>query len=57
MPSGVAPLTILEPEEAALAAVKILAMKYENLKEKIKKYHEEKRKEIEKADEEVRSNG
>lgn len=57
MPSGVSPLTILEPEEAALAAVKILAIKYDHLKEKIKKYQEEKRREIEKADEEVRSNG
>jgi len=57
MPSGVAPLTILEPEEAALAAVKILAIKYKELEEKVKKYQEEKIKEIEKADEEVKSNG
>lgn len=57
MPSGVAPLTILEPEEAALAATKILAIKYKELEEKIKKYQEEKRKEIEKADEEVKTNG
>ncbi len=57
MPSGVAPLTILEPEEAAFAAVKMLAIKYENLIDKIKKYQEEKRREIEKADEEVKNNG
>lgn len=57
MPSGVAPLTILEPEEAALAAAKILAIKYKELEEKIKNYQEEKRKEIEKADEEVKNNG
>ncbi|HOP95100.1 MAG TPA: 5-(carboxyamino)imidazole ribonucleotide mutase [Dictyoglomaceae bacterium] len=57
MPSGVAPLTVLEPEEAALSAIKILSLKYPELSEKIKRYQEEKRAEIEKADEEVRSHG
>ncbi|MFN3699732.1 MAG: 5-(carboxyamino)imidazole ribonucleotide mutase [Dictyoglomus sp.] len=57
MPSGVAPLTILEPEEAALAAIKILAIKYSELQEKIKNYQEEKRREIEKADGEVKNYG
>ena len=57
MPSGVAPLTVLEPEEAALSAIKILALKYPELNEKVRRYQEEKRAEIEKADEEVRSHG
>ncbi|HPP16178.1 MAG TPA: 5-(carboxyamino)imidazole ribonucleotide mutase [Dictyoglomaceae bacterium] len=57
MPSGVAPLTVLEPEEAALSAIKILALKYPELNEKVRRYQEEKRAEIEKADKEVESHG
>jgi 5-(carboxyamino)imidazole ribonucleotide mutase len=57
MPSGVAVLTVLEPEEAAISAIKILSLKYKNLVEKIKNYQQEKRIEIEKADEEVRNYG
>ena len=54
MPSGVAPLLVMEAENVAIAAVKILSMKYENLREKILEYHEKKRREIERADEEGR---
>ncbi len=54
MPSGVAPLVVLEPEAAALAAAKILALKEKALEEKIRKYQEKKREEVERADEEVR---
>ncbi|RLA96339.1 MAG: 5-(carboxyamino)imidazole ribonucleotide mutase [Deltaproteobacteria bacterium] len=54
MPSGVAPLVVLEPEAAALAAVKILALKEKALEEKIREYQEKKREEVERADEEVR---
>jgi len=50
MPSGVAPLVILEPENAAIAAIKILAMKKAELKDKIADYQREKRREIEEAD-------
>ena len=46
MPSGVAPLVVLEPENAAIAAVKILALKDENLKKKIKDYQNMKREEV-----------
>ncbi len=53
MPSGVAPLVVLEPENAALAAVKILAMKDRSLREKIRDYQEKKRREILEADEEI----
>lgn len=46
MPSGVAPLVVLEPENAAIAAVKILALKDENLKKKIEDYQNMKREEV-----------
>ncbi len=55
MPSGVAPLTVLEPEQAGLAVVKILSRKDKKLKQKLIKYQQEKKKEIEEADEEVRN--
>lgn len=50
MPSGVAPLVVIDPEGAALAAVKILALSDRALEEKLKAYQREKREEIEKAD-------
>ncbi|MCX8042826.1 MAG: AIR carboxylase family protein [Desulfobacterota bacterium] len=53
MPSGVCPLTVLEPEQAALAAVKMLALHDEQLSVLIKKYQEEKRKEIEADDQDL----
>lgn len=57
MPSGVCPLFILEPEEAGLAAVKILALTDKNLEKKIKEFQETKKQEIENADKEVNKNG
>lgn len=57
MPSGVCPMVVLEPEQAALAAVKILALSDEGLQQKIKKYQEEKRRGIERDDKEVMQNG
>jgi 5-(carboxyamino)imidazole ribonucleotide mutase len=50
MPSGVAAMVVLEPENAALAAVKILAIQDESLKRRIKEYQEERRREVEEAD-------
>lgn len=50
MPSGVCPLVVLEPEAAALAALKILALKDKKLEKKIEEYQENKKKEIEKID-------
>lgn len=41
MPSGVAPATVLEADQAALLALKIFALCDENFVEKIKKYHQE----------------
>jgi len=40
MPSGVAPMVILEPENAALAAAKIIAVFDENIRNKIKIFQE-----------------
>ncbi|MCS7201416.1 MAG: 5-(carboxyamino)imidazole ribonucleotide mutase [Dictyoglomus sp.] len=54
MPSGVAPLTVLEPEQAGLSACKILALKYKELAERLEAYQKEKKEELEKDDEEVR---
>lgn len=53
MPSGVCPLTILEPENAALAAAKILALSDTSLLKKVEEYQAKKRDELEKADREV----
>lgn len=57
MPSGVCPLFVLEPEEAGLAAAKILALSDLALKQRVMAFQEERRKELEKADEEVQKNG
>lgn len=50
MPSGVAPLTILSPENAAVAAAKILGLSNPAIQSKIIEYQEKKRKELEEAD-------
>jgi 5-(carboxyamino)imidazole ribonucleotide mutase len=54
MPSGVCPLLVLDPESAALAAVKILGLADQALAGKVAEYQEQKRKELEKADDEVK---
>ena len=41
MPSGVAPMVVLEPENAALAAVKILALDDDALRERVRHYQQE----------------
>jgi len=50
MPSGVAPLTILSPENAALAAAKILGLSNPDIRSKIAVFQERKRNELEEAD-------
>ncbi|MGC8971304.1 MAG: AIR carboxylase family protein [bacterium] len=50
MPSGVSPMTVLEPEQAGIAVAKIFALKDKNLEERIKLYQEKKRIEIEEDD-------
>jgi len=57
MPSGVCPMLVLEPEQAALAAAKILALSDDRLRQRIEEYQEQKRKEIERDDKEVMRNG
>jgi 5-(carboxyamino)imidazole ribonucleotide mutase len=51
VPSGVASLVTIEPEGAALAAAKILAVEDKELEKRIEKYQQAKKSEIEKADE------
>jgi len=54
MPSGVAPLVLLEPEAAALAAAKILALNDEKLSKKIAKYQRRMKEKIEANDKTLR---
>ena len=54
MPSGVAPMLVMDAENAALAAAKILALKNEKVAEKVRKYQEWKKEEVYAADEDVR---
>jgi len=56
MPSGVAPLTILSPENAALAAAKIIGLSNPDLQAKISAFQEKKRREIEEADSNLNCN-
>jgi len=53
MPSGVAPLTVLSPENAALAAAKILGLSNAKIREKIIEFQERKRLELEEADKSI----
>lgn len=53
MPSGVSPMTVLEPEQAGLAVAKIFAFKDKELAEKVKLYQEKKKREIEEDDESI----
>lgn len=56
MPSGVAPLTILSPENAALAAAKIIGLSNPEIRAKIAAYQEKKRSELEEADQNLTHN-
>ncbi len=50
MPSGVAPLVVLDPENAALAAVKVLALAEAALAEAVRSYQAAQREKLERAD-------
>jgi 5-(carboxyamino)imidazole ribonucleotide mutase len=50
MPSGVAPLTVLSPDNAAFAAAKILGLSNPEIQNKIRMLQEKKRQELEEAD-------
>ncbi len=54
MPSGVAPLVILEPEAAALAAAKILALGDEGLWKKIVEYQHKMKEKVELSDQTIK---
>ncbi len=53
MPSGVAPLTILSPENAAFAAAKIIGLSNPEIQKKVAAYQEKKRDELEEADKSI----
>jgi 5-(carboxyamino)imidazole ribonucleotide mutase len=55
MPSGVAPLTILSPENAALAAAKIIGLTNSAVQEKVIAFQNKKREELEIADNELQN--
>ena len=54
VPSGIGSLVTIEPEGAAIAAAKILAVENKELEKRVKEYQLGKKKEIEKASETVR---
>jgi phosphoribosylaminoimidazole carboxylase PurE protein len=54
MPSGVSPLVILEPESAALAAAKILALSDPKVCERVLSYQKGVRDKVEQDDEKLR---
>lgn len=56
MPSGVAPLTVLSPENAALAAAKIVGLSNPQIQNKITEFQDKKRKELEDADQNLQNN-
>lgn len=57
VPSGIGSVVTIEPEGAAIAAAKILAVADEQLAKRISEYQTAKKKEIEMADESVRCLG
>ncbi|MEM1507939.1 MAG: AIR carboxylase family protein [Candidatus Bathyarchaeia archaeon] len=54
VPSGIGSVVTIEPEGAAIAAAKILALESPELADRIRKYQESKRAEIEEADKAIR---
>ena len=54
VPSGIGSLVTLEPEGAAIAAAKMFALEDKQIAKRVKDYQSEKRKEIEKANENVK---
>ena len=54
VPSGIGSVVTIEPEGAAIAAAKILALQDAELEAKIKEYQEGKKKELDKANESVK---
>lgn len=55
MPSGVAPMTILSPANAALAAAKIIGLANPEIRQKVADFQAKKRYDLQKADEEIQT--
>jgi 5-(carboxyamino)imidazole ribonucleotide mutase len=54
VPSGIGSVITIEPEGAAIAAAKILALENKEIESNVKVYHDCKKKELEKANESVK---
>jgi 5-(carboxyamino)imidazole ribonucleotide mutase len=54
VPSGIGSVVTIEPEGAAVAATKILALEDKDLAKRVKDYQQLKKREIEKADESIK---
>ncbi|UCH38056.1 MAG: AIR carboxylase family protein, partial [Candidatus Bathyarchaeota archaeon] len=57
MPSGVAPLVVLDPANAGLAAAKILALSNDQIREKVKSYQQRFKDRVNTADLQVKKSG
>lgn len=54
MPTGVAPMVVLNPENAAIAAIKVLGVVDTGLRDKIKKYQHTQKEALKRADTELK---
>jgi 5-(carboxyamino)imidazole ribonucleotide mutase len=54
VPSGIGSLVTIEPEGAAIAAAKILALETKEIEDRVKEYQMAKKKEVEKANDAVK---
>ena len=54
MPTGVAPMVVLNPENAAIAAIKVLGVVDTALRDKIKKYQHTQKEALKRADTELK---
>ena len=57
MPSGVSPMVVLEPENAALAAAKILALSNQGINQKVLDYQQDSKNKIASDDEKFKKAG
>lgn len=55
VPSGIASLTTIEPEAAALAAAKLFALTDHTMEKRVEHYQQTKRAEIDKADQKIKA--
>ncbi len=55
MPSGIAPMLVLTPENAALAAAKIIGIRDEDVRKKVEEYQKAQQKKLFDADSEIKN--